>query len=564
MTQITITILPEQEKNSELIKKLIKNELVKKNLSENYSQIKLEKKSIDARHGQLKFHLRYSVFFNNEAEIEQQNALPTWKNVDEKKSVIIVGSGPAGLFGALKLLESGIKPIIVERGEETLERKKTIAKISTQGIVNANSNYCFGAGGAGTFSDGKLYTRSNKRGDISEILRIFNYFGADKKILTEAHPHIGTDKLPQIINNIKDFIISKGGKIYFNCKCVDFVFNGDKVCGIKVVDCKNCDDFSDSSQSKFNSQSATEQKNKSSSKSAAHETTATKTIFADAVMLATGHSAPDIYELLAHIAPNSLEAKTFAVGVRVEHPRELIDKIQYHGKTDGMGAAEYRLTTQVEGRGVYSFCMCPGGFVVPSSSAPDEIVVNGMSAAGRNSQWSNSAIVVETKPEDIPEEFVEQAKAKGSPALAGLYFRTWLEKETKLHGNGQAAPAQRMTDFLNHKESKDFPPTSYTPGIVSSRLDLWLPEQISGRLDEAFHTFGKNMKGFVTKDAVLIASETRTSTPVRITRNKETCESVALKGVFPAGEGAGYSGGIVSSAMDGEKVCAAIAKSFIS
>lgn len=592
MTQISITILPEQEKSSELIEKLIKNELRKKNLSENYSQIKLEKKSIDARHGQLKFHFKYNIYFaGEENQSEQKNVLPNWKNVDGKKSVIIVGSGPAGLFGALKLLESGIKPIIIERGEETLERKKTIAQISTKGIVNAESNYCFGAGGAGTFSDGKLYTRSNKRGDISEILRIFNYFGANEKILTDAHPHIGTDKLPQIINNIKDFIISKGGEFYFNCKVVDFIFESGKVCGVKTVSVKSAESSlkeplslsveetqnADNSPSKLSSQnklsslsgagspneilslSVADSQNKPDSLSSPQ-----KCFFANAVMLATGHSATDIYEILARIAPKSLEAKTFAVGVRVEHPRELIDKIQYHGKTDGMGAAEYRLTTQVEGRGVYSFCMCPGGFVVPSSSASDEIVVNGMSAAERNSKWSNAAFVVETKPEDIPEEFVQQAKAKGSPALAGLLFRTWLEKETKQHGKGQAAPAQRMTDFLNHKESKDFPPTSYTPGIVSSRLDLWLPKQIAGRLDEAFHTFGKNMKGFVCKDAVMIAAETRTSTPCRVVRDKETCESVALKGLFPSGEGAGYSGGIVSSAMDGEKVCAAIAKILIS
>lgn len=532
MTKATITILPEQEKNSNLIEKLIKSELSKKNISENYSKIELEKKSIDARHGQLKFHLRYNVYFgDDENDSEKVNALPNWKKTDGKKSVIIVGSGPAGLFGALKLLESGIKPVIIERGEETFERRKTIAKISTQGTVFAESNYCFGEGGAGTFSDGKLYTRSNKRGDIAKILKIFNYFGASEKILTEAHPHIGTDKLPAVINKMKDFIIAQGGEIHFNCKVVDFILESGKVCGVKTVETQNgnaCNNF-----------------------------------FADAVMLATGHSAVNIYELLAKIAPKSLEAKTFAVGVRVEHPRELIDKIQYHGKTDGMGAAEYRLTTQSEGRGVYSFCMCPGGFVVPSSSSPDEIVVNGMSAAARNSKWSNAAFVVETRPEDIPEEFVMQAKAFNCPALAGLLFRTWLEKETKRHGKGQAAPAQRMTDFLAHKESKDFPPTSYTPGIVSSRLDLWLPEQIAGRLDDAFHFFGKNMKGFVCKDAVMIAAETRTSTPCRITRNNETLESTALKGLFPAGEGAGYAGGIVSSAMDGEKVCAAIAKNIL-
>lgn len=525
MTQVTITILPEQEADKQLISKLIKNELHKKNSPSNYTSFDLAKKSIDARHGQLKFHLRYSVFFGDENETAATGALPVWQKADGSKTVVIVGSGPAGLFGALKLLEKGIKPVIIERGEETSDRRKTIAKISTQDLVNAESNYCFGEGGAGTFSDGKLYTRSNKRGDISRILKILNHFGADEKILTDAHPHIGTDKLPAIINAIKDFIRNQGGELHFNCKCVDLICENGKACGVKTLNLKS------NEEKEFRGQ---------------------------AVLLATGHSATDIYEMIAKKSPKALEAKTFAMGVRVEHPRSLIDSIQYHGKTEGMGAAEYRLVTQVEERGVYSFCMCPGGFVVPSSSGPDEIVVNGMSAAGRNSKWSNAAIVVETRPEDIPEEFVQQAKGAGCPALAGLFYRTWLEKETKRRGKGQAAPAQRMTDFLANRETKDFPATSYTPGIVSSRLDIWLPETISGRLAEGFHTFGKNMKGFVCKDAIMIASETRTSTPVRILRDKATCESPALKGLYPAGEGAGYAGGIVSSAMDGENVCACI------
>lgn len=526
MTQITITILPEQEKDKGLIEKLLKNELHKKNLPVNFSKTELAKKSIDARHGQLKFHLRFSIFYGDEEAAGSSGKLPEWKTVSEKsKTVVIVGAGPAGLFGALKLLESGVKPVIIERGEETSDRRKTIAKISTQDLVNPESNYCFGEGGAGTFSDGKLYTRSNKRGDISRILKIFNHFGASEKILTDAHPHIGTDKLPAVINAMKDFIRGQGGEIHFNCKCVDFIVENNKVLGIKTENIKSGEK---------------------------------KDFYGQAVLLSTGHSATDIYQLLANKSPKSLEAKTFAMGVRVEHPRSLIDAIQYHGKTEGMGAAEYRLTTQVEERGVYSFCMCPGGFVVPSSTGPEEIVVNGMSAAGRNSKWSNAAIVVETRPEDIPEEFVQQAKGAGCPALAGLFFRTWLEKETKRHGNGQAAPAQRMTDFLANRETKDFPETSYTPGIVSSRLDIWLPEQISGRLAEGFHNFGMNMKGYVCKDAIMIASETRTSTPVRILREKDSCESPVLKGLFPAGEGAGYAGGIVSSAMDGENVCEAI------
>lgn len=528
ITEVTITVLPDDEKNKNLIEKLILKELAKKNVSAGKKHIPVfVKKSIDARHGQLKFHLRYKVFIDEEPGELKTSALPEWKSADGKKTVIIVGSGPAGLFGALKLLEKGIKPVIVERGERTSDRKKSIAKISTQDLVDSDSNYCFGEGGAGTFSDGKLYTRSNKRGDISKILQIFVRFGADEKILTDAHPHIGTDKLPAVINAMGNFIIEKGGEFYFNSKCTGFIGKNNCITGISMENTKSGEKLE---------------------------------LKGDAVLLATGHSASDIYEMLAKISPHSLEAKTFAMGVRVEHPRTLIDSIQYHGKTEGMGAAEYRLVTQVEDRGVYSFCMCPGGFVVPSATGPDEIVVNGMSAAGRNSKWSNAAIVVETRPEDIPEEFVQRAKGAGCKALAGLYFRKYIEEETKKQGKGQAAPAQRMTDFLANRETKDFPPSSYTPGIVSSRIDIWMPEQIAGRLAQGFLDFRKNMKGFVNKDAVLIASETRTSTPVRILRDKESCESVAIKNMYPAGEGAGYAGGIVSSAMDGEKVCQAISE----
>ena len=528
ITEVTITVLPDDEKNKNLIEKLIMKELAKKNVSAGKKHIPVfVKKSIDARHGQLKYHLRYKVFIDEEPGEVKTSALPEWKSADGKKTVIIVGSGPAGLFGALKLLEKGIKPVIVERGERTSDRKKSIAKISTQDLVDSDSNYCFGEGGAGTCSDGKLYTRSNKRGDISKILQIFVRFGADEKILTDAHPHIGTDKLPAVINAMRNFIIEKGGEFYFNSKCTGFIGKNNCITGISMENIKSGEKLE---------------------------------LKGDAVLLATGHSASDIYEMLAKISPHSLEAKTFAMGVRVEHPRTLIDSIQYHGKTEGMAAAEYRLVTQVEDRGVYSFCMCPGGFVVPSATGPDEIVVNGMSAAGRNSKWSNAAIVVETRPEDIPEEFVQRAKGAGCKALAGLYFREYIEEETKKQGKGQAAPAQRMTDFLANRETKDFPPSSYTPGIVSSRIDIWMPEQIAGRLAQGFLDFGKNMKGFVNKDAVLIASETRTSTPVRILRDKESCESVAIKNMYPAGEGAGYAGGIVSSAMDGEKVCQAISE----
>ena len=530
--QISITLLPEEEKNKNIIDSKIKAELKKsvrkEELAKGFEAVFI-KKSIDARHGQLKLHLRYKVFIGEKAGAEAADSaeqLPVWKKADGKKSVIIVGSGPAGLFGALTLLEHGVKPVIIERGSETSQRKQDIAKISTKGDVNPDSNYCFGEGGAGTFSDGKLYTRSNKRGNINRALLIFNHFGADKKILTDAHPHIGTNRLPQVINNMRAKIIELGGEFHFDTRMTDLILDGNKVKGVSTENTKTGE------KSDF---------------------------YADAVLLATGHSASDIYEIIAKKAPSALEAKTFAVGVRVEHPRILIDAIQYHGKLDSnLGAAEYRVTTQVEERGLYSFCMCPGGFVVPSASAPGEIVVNGMSAAERNSKWSNAAIVTEIRPEDIPQGYVKEAEKKSCRALAGLYFRADLEKLAYKNGKGQAAPAQRLSDFLDNKLSEDLPPSSYTAGLVSSNLNKWLPSFISRRLAQGFRQINKNMKGFICPDALMIAVETRTSTPVRILRDKESFECTGLKNLYPCGEGSGYSGGIVSSAMDGENACAKI------
>lgn len=533
--ELTIFLKPNEDKNDELIKKQIAKALFEKKIKVKPQEIKYQilKKSIDARHKQIKIVLRIKAFINEEISSDEQNSkIPQWipvpPNTTKDKTVIIVGSGPAGLFAALKLLEKGIKPIIIERGKETSKRKIDIASISTKNIVDENSNYCFGEGGAGTFSDGKLYTRSNKRGDINRILKIFNIFGADPKILTDAHPHIGTDKLPKIINSMKEKIISLGGEFHFNTKCTDLIIQKSKspkllIQGIIAQDLNTNEE---------------------------------KTFTANNVILATGHSATDIYLLLAKKCPESLEAKTFAAGVRVEHPRELIDSIQYHGQNaiSNLPTAEYKLTTQVEGRGVYSFCMCPGGFVVPSSSGPEEIVVNGMSAAKRNSKWSNAAIVVEIRPEDIPEKFVKKATSVGCAALAGLYFRASIEKLTKENGKDQSAPAQRLTDFLDHKDSINLPPSSYTPGLVCSRIDKWLPSHIEKRLEEGFKNFNKTKKGFVCNDGIIIASETRTSTPVRIIREKDSYECSYIKNLYPAGEGSGYSGGIVSSAMDGENV----------
>ena len=529
--EITITIKPEEEKNTGLHKNLIKKELQKNHIKAEAFETVFVKKSIDARHGQLKLHLRYKVYIGEKPDSAGQWK-PLWKSAagaGTDRTVIIVGAGPAGLFGALKLLESGIKPVIIERGTQTSQRRKDIALISTRGQVNGDSNYCFGEGGAGTFSDGKLYTRSNKRGDIGSILRIFNYFGADQKILTDAHPHIGTDRLPQVINAMRDKIIELGGEFYFNTRVSRLIIKDGRVCGVETTGTENED------VREFNGA---------------------------AVLLATGHSATDIYEMIAEAAPAALEAKTFAAGVRVEHPRSLIDSIQYHGRgaEEGLGAAEYRVTAQVDGRGVYSFCMCPGGFVVPSSSGPDEIVVNGMSAAARNSKWSNAAIVVEIRPEDIPESFKAAAKEAGCPQLAGLFFRREIEKLAFENGNGQAAPAQRLTDFLAGRKSENLPASSYTPGLVSSELGSWLPSHISDRLKKGFVEIDRSMHGFVCQDALMIAAETRTSTPVRILRDKESFECTVLKGLYPVGEGSGYSGGIVSSAMDGENAAAAIVK----
>ncbi|MFA6937990.1 MAG: FAD-binding protein [Treponema sp.] len=534
--EVSVTVTAEQESDKALIKQMVCRTLAKsgQRVNENDVTLVFIKRSIDARHNQVKIFLRYKVYIGEKPGDTQTDELPVWKKADGSKSVIIIGSGPAGIFAALRLLEQGIKPIIIERGEEVSSRKRAIAEISTKGVVGENSNYCFGEGGAGTFSDGKLYTRSNKRGNINRILQIFANFGADKIILTDSHPHIGTDKLPAIISAIQEKIISLGGEFHFNTKCTDFItkdVNGKLAAtGVQTED------------------TLTKEK---------------KSFSADSILLATGHSAVDIYELLAKTAPSSLESKTFAVGVRVEHPRELIDSIQYHGNVGNLPAAEYRLTSQQDDRGVYSFCMCPGGFVVPSATSPEQIVINGMSSASRNSKWSNSAIVVETRPEDIPAEYVEKAKEKNCTALAGLLWRTDLEHQTYLHGENQKAPAQRLVDFMANKKSETLPESSYTPGVVSSNLNEWLPKQIAYRLKPAFKEFDKNMKGFISNDALLIASETRTSTPVRILRDKDTCECTAVKNLYPAGEGSGYAGGIVSSAMDGENCAKEIISSLV-
>jgi len=532
---VTITLFS-VEKSQNIDENLVRKNIAKQiKCSENQiNAFLLKKKSLDARHGKVKVHLRYSVYTDKDfPSNSKEEFLPKYQNVDKSKKVIIVGCGPAGLFAALRLLEDGIMPIIVERGNTAKERKRDIAQISRNHVINEDSNYCFGEGGAGTFSDGKLFTRSVKRGDPNRIYQIFHYFGASKEIITASHPHIGSDLLPEIIHNMTCKIEEKGGQVLFNSRCTGFITkekSGNKkiIKGVEVTNVMSGEKFK---------------------------------IEADCVILATGHSAPDIYKLVQQLSENTLEAKTFAVGVRVEHPRHIIDDIQYHGrqKKEKLPAAEYRLTTQVNERGVYSFCMCPGGLVVPSSSNEEGLVVNGMSPSSRAARWSNAAIVTEIRPEDA-QKILHEYKIDFSNQLAGLILREEIEKLAKENGKGQSAPAQRLEDFLEGQDSVNLPESSYAPGLIPSRLDLWLPKHISERLKQAFLDFDKKMKGFICSQGVLIAPETRTSTPVRILRNKETLECDSILGLYPAGEGSGYSGGIVSSAIDGEKVAESIIK----
>lgn len=587
---VNFTCLLEEEKNETLLRKKAVKELRKSGVSIAENEISafvFRKKSIDARKRDVKFFLRYDIYTGGDSpeNDEEYVFVPRWKKCDASvsiggsgssnsggnsdvgccgcaesggtggKSVVIIGAGPAGLFAALTLLESGIKPVIIERGPETSQRKRDIADISRTGLLNGDSNYCFGEGGAGTFSDGKLFSRSGKRGNIGRILQILVFHGADPKILTDAHPHIGTDKLPTIIDNIKKTIVSYGGEIFFNTRCTGILT--DRKAAV-VTTCSAGDNYAGAKAAPV----------VRGVKVVDTHTGAERVIHGDKLILACGHSAPDIYQMIAAVDKQALEAKTFAVGVRVEHPREIIDRIQYHGKERGevLPAAEYRLTAQVQERGVYSFCMCPGGLVVPSASSPDGVVVNGMSPSSRNAYWSNAAIVVECRPED----YAAWGDYKGDP-LAGLNFRTQIEQAAKKSAqakaqpepdgaplNPQIAPAQLLVDFLEGRCSSALPKTSYTPGIASVNLNEVLPEHISKRLKEGFRVFDQRMKGFICKDALLIAPETRTSTPVRILRDAKTFESPCIKGLFPAGEGSGYAGGIVSSAMDGENSAKAI------
>lgn len=476
--------------------------------------IRILKRSIDARQRQILVNLKVRVYIN-ELPHDDEFSRTDYPNVEGRPQVIVVGAGPGGLFAALRLIELGVRPIILERGKNVHDRKKDLAAISKTQEIDPESNYCFGEGGAGAYSDGKLYTRSKKRGNSDKILNVFCQHGASTAILADAHPHIGTDRLPKVIESMRNTIISCGGEVHFQAKMTQLILKEDTVVGC-VADKE----------------------------------------YKGPVILATGHSARDVYKYLSE-ARIELEAKGIAVGVRLEHPSQLIDQIQYHSK-NGRGkwlpAAEYSFVTQIGGRGVYSFCMCPGGFVIPAATDKGQIVVNGMSPANRGTAWSNSGMVVEVRPEDV----------EGDDVLRVLRFQEELEYLCWQQGNmRQTAPAQRMSDFVNGKLSYDLPKSSYAPGLISSPLHFWLPDLVSDRLREGFKVFGRKSHGFLTNEAVLIGVETRTSSPLRIVRDGDTLQHVRIQGLFPCGEGAGYAGGIVSAGVDGERcaeMCAAYLK----
>ncbi len=517
MQSLQLTLSPEQAHTPELLKQAVAKALSLP--ATQISHIRPVRKSIDARGHFVKINLAVEVFTGKEP-INSDTVELHYQNVTNKEEVIVVGAGPAGLFAALRLIELGLKPILLERGQAVTERKKDLAQMIRSNTLNPESNYCFGEGGAGAFSDGKLYTRSKKKGDVQRILSIFHSHGAQDEILYETHPHIGTDRLPQVIKTMRETILEHGGEVRFNTKVTGLKVEDSHITGVELAD--------------------------------------GSTIKSRAVILATGHSARDVYHLL-HNNNIALEAKGFAMGVRVEHPQELIDGIQYHRRERGefLPAAAYNLVEQVDDRGVYSFCMCPGGHIVPASTGEKEVVVNGMSASHRNSPFANSGLVVEIRPEDLGEY-------QQYGVLAGLQFQQYVE-ELAFFNNGSkglTAPAQRVGDFVKGKLSGSLPDCSYLPGVLSSPLHFWLPQHISGRLQQGFKKFDRKMHGYLTNEALIVGVETRSSSPIRIPRNTETYQHLQIAGLFPCGEGAGYAGGITSSAIDGEN-CAAAAKRYM-
>lgn len=515
--KISIRLLPEQINNESNIRDAIAQK--EKLSAQDITGYHLLKRSLDARSKTIRYQLSLLVFIR---EPFIPPAAPQFHFPDvskASKSVIVVGCGPAGMFAALHLIRSGIRPVLLERGKDVRSRRRDLAALNKQGIVDPNSNYCFGEGGAGTYSDGKLYTRSNKRGNLNGILNLFVHFGASPEIITDAHPHIGTNKLPQIITAMRNQILQSGGEVLFGHRVEDFIMQQNRLKGVVA---------------------------------------AGKTFLADAVLLATGHSARDVFELL-HRHGLALMPKPFALGVRVEHPQELINRAQYHRKvTDDLPPAAYALVKQVQHRGMFSFCMCPGGIIAPAVSAPGEIVVNGWSPSKRNNPFANSGIVVEITEKDAA-GFVT-TDAPNDPFLF-LRFQQMVEKAAfAAGGGGCVAPAQRLVDFCTGKISSDLPDNSYLPGLQSADLGSVLPSFVYRTLQEGFPHFGKLLRGYYTNDAVVVATESRTSSPVKIPRDAEKLHHPQLQNLYPCGEGAGYAGGIVSAAMDGERVAEAIAK----
>ena len=541
-----IRVLPEQAASEQAVKEFL---VADKGLdARSVTHVRVLKRSIDARQKRVMVNLKVRVYIGEQPE-DDEYVRTEYRNVEGCPQAVVVGAGPGGLFAALRLIELGVRPVVVERGKDVHARRADIAQISRSHTVDPESNYSFGEGGAGAFSDGKLYTRSKKRGSVEKILNVFCQHGASTSILVDAHPHIGTDKLPKVIEAMRETIRRCGGEVHFQTRMDELLLDGDKVVGVK------CTRLDSSAEVEFRGP----------------------------VVLATGHSARDVYRWLWRSGVD-IEAKDLAVGARLEHPAQTIDKIQYHssaGRGKWLPAAEYSFVTQVGGRGVYSFCMCPGGTVVPAASGPEQLVVNGMSASTRNSPWSNSGMVVELHADDLADRtLLDDADRKGlnewlaerglderldmeSP-LRMMHLQEWMERVAWLQGNRkQTAPAQRMSDFVNNRLSSDLPDSSYAAGLISTPMNFWMPQFVSSRLKQGFLNFGKSSHGFLTNNAALIGVETRTSAPVRILRDRETLQHVRIKGLFPCGEGAGYAGGIVSAGIDGERCAEELAKSLL-